>query len=147
MADGSDHGRCGGLAADRPPDTRAGRAPYAGLIGGSARRRRATSSSGYLEFWAGALGVAWVAQALAFAGTREEPALGMEAFRLIAALDLSLGGRRRRLAVATARLGPRGGRVPAARRRLAAAQPAFRPSGCPVPLTAPGSPVTKSFSR
>jgi hypothetical protein len=44
----------------------------------------------YLAFWAATLGVAWVGQALAFAVTGQEPALGAEAFRLIAALDLSL---------------------------------------------------------
>jgi len=44
----------------------------------------------YLGFWAATLGVAWVAQALAFAVTGTEPELGEEAFRLIAALDLSL---------------------------------------------------------
>lgn len=44
----------------------------------------------YLAFWAGTLGVAWVAQALAFAATGQEPALGGDVFRLIAALDLSL---------------------------------------------------------
>lgn len=46
--------------------------------------------AGYLAFWACALGLAWVAQALAFAVTGVEPELGAEAFRLIAALDLSL---------------------------------------------------------
>jgi hypothetical protein len=44
----------------------------------------------YLVFWGAALGLAWVAQALAFAFTGAEPELGAEAFRLIAALDLSL---------------------------------------------------------
>jgi hypothetical protein len=44
----------------------------------------------YLAFWAGTLGVAWVAQALGFAITGEEPALGGDVFRLIAALDLAL---------------------------------------------------------
>jgi hypothetical protein len=44
----------------------------------------------YLAFWGAALGVAWVAQALTFAFTGAEPELGAEAFRLIAALDLSL---------------------------------------------------------
>lgn len=44
----------------------------------------------YMIFWAAALGVAWVAQALAFAVTGQEPELGAEVFRLIAALDLSL---------------------------------------------------------
>ncbi len=44
----------------------------------------------YMIFWAAVLGVAWVAQALAFAITGQEPELGAEAFRLIAALDLSL---------------------------------------------------------
>jgi hypothetical protein len=46
--------------------------------------------AGYLAFWGGVLGVAWVGQALGFAATGEEPALGGEAFRLIAALDLTL---------------------------------------------------------
>jgi hypothetical protein len=46
--------------------------------------------AGYLVFWGAALGIAWIAQALAFALTGVEPALGAEAFRLIAALDLSL---------------------------------------------------------
>jgi hypothetical protein len=44
----------------------------------------------YLAFWSGVLGLAWVGQALAFAVTGREPALGGDAFRLIAALDLSL---------------------------------------------------------
>jgi hypothetical protein len=44
----------------------------------------------YLAIWAGILGTAWVAQALAFVATGQEPALGADAFRLIAALDLSL---------------------------------------------------------
>lgn len=56
----------------------------------SSPRLPARPLAGYLVFWAGALGIAWAAQALAFAVTGEEPALGMEAFRLIAALDLSL---------------------------------------------------------
>lgn len=46
--------------------------------------------AGYLAFWAGALGIAWVAQALRFAANGVEPALGGEVFRLIAALDLTL---------------------------------------------------------
>jgi hypothetical protein len=46
--------------------------------------------AGYLVFWGAALGIAWIAQALAFAVTGAEPGLGAEAFRLIAALDLSL---------------------------------------------------------
>jgi hypothetical protein len=46
--------------------------------------------AGYLWFWAVVLGVAWVGQALGFAVSGVEPGLGAEAFRLIAALDLSL---------------------------------------------------------
>jgi len=44
----------------------------------------------YMGFWAAALGVAWIGQSLLFAFTGQLPALGEEAFRLIAALDLSL---------------------------------------------------------
>jgi hypothetical protein len=53
-------------------------------------RLPARALAAYMGFWAAALGVAWVAQALAFAVTGVEPELGAEAFRLIAALDLSL---------------------------------------------------------
>ena len=55
-----------------------------------APRLPARPLAGYLAFWAGVLGIAWVAQALAYLVTGVEPGLGMEAFRLIAALDLSL---------------------------------------------------------
>jgi hypothetical protein len=53
-------------------------------------RTPARPLAAYLGFWAGVLGLAWAAQALSFAVTGQEPALGAEAFRLIAALDLSL---------------------------------------------------------
>jgi hypothetical protein len=53
-------------------------------------RTPARPLAAYMALWAGVLGLAWVAQALAFAVTGEEPALGAEAFRLIAALDLAL---------------------------------------------------------
>lgn len=63
----------------------------AAAIGRSlAPRLPARPLAGYLAFWAGVLGVAWVAQALAYLVTGVEPGLGLEAFRLIAALDLSL---------------------------------------------------------
>lgn len=44
----------------------------------------------YLALWAALLGVAWTGQALGFAVTGQEPGMGAEVFRLIAALDLSL---------------------------------------------------------
>jgi hypothetical protein len=44
----------------------------------------------YMAFWAVTLGVAWISQAVAFAVTGVEPGLGADAFRLIAALDLSM---------------------------------------------------------
>lgn len=44
----------------------------------------------YMALWAAVLGVVWIGQALSFAFTRRVPGLGEEAFRLIAALDLSL---------------------------------------------------------
>ncbi len=44
----------------------------------------------YMGTWALILGVAWIGQALAFVGTGQAPELGEEAFRLIAALDLTL---------------------------------------------------------
>jgi hypothetical protein len=63
----------------------------AAAIGRSfAARAPARPLAAYMGLWAGVLGLAWVAQALAFAVTGQEPALGAEAFRLIAALDLSL---------------------------------------------------------
>lgn len=46
--------------------------------------------TGYLVFWAVALGVAWIAQWLGFLVTGRAPEIGEEPFRLIAALDLSL---------------------------------------------------------
>jgi hypothetical protein len=75
-----------------------GLALIAGLLavdaGATARaltpRLPARPLAGYLAFWGAALGLAWVAQALAFAVTGVEPELGAEPFRLIAALDLSL---------------------------------------------------------
>ncbi|MFU8889885.1 MAG: hypothetical protein ACNA8N_14915, partial [Trueperaceae bacterium] len=56
----------------------------------SSPRLPARPLAGYLAFWAGVLGIAWVAQGLSFAVTGVEPELGADAFRLIAALDLSL---------------------------------------------------------
>jgi len=62
-----------------------------GAIGrGLTPRVPARPLAGYLAFWAVVLGIAWVAQALAFVVTGEAPGLGEEAFRLIAALDLAL---------------------------------------------------------
>ena len=46
--------------------------------------------TGYLAFWAVALGFAWIGQWLGFVVAGQVPALGEEPFRLIAALDLSL---------------------------------------------------------
>lgn len=46
--------------------------------------------AGYLGFWAGILTVAWTAQWGAFVFANRAPEIGVDAFRLIAALDLSL---------------------------------------------------------
>lgn len=46
--------------------------------------------SGYMGVWAAVLGLAWVGQWLAFVVTGTVPEIGLEPFRLIAALDLSL---------------------------------------------------------
>lgn len=54
-----------------------------------APRLPARPLAAYLGFWGVVLGIAWVAQTLAFVVTGEDPGLGQEAFRLIAALDLS----------------------------------------------------------
>ncbi len=68
-----------------------------GLVGLDVRRletalaaRPARLVAAYLAFWAGILAVAWIGQwaGLVFAG--RIPEIGAEAFRLIAALDLSL---------------------------------------------------------
>jgi hypothetical protein len=53
-------------------------------------RAPAKALAAYMGIWAAVLGVAWIGQALAFAITGVEPELGSQAFRLIAALDLSL---------------------------------------------------------
>jgi len=62
----------------------------AAAIGRASSRLPARPLAGYMAFWAGVLGIAWVGQALGFAVGGVEPGLGAEAFRLIAALDLSL---------------------------------------------------------
>jgi hypothetical protein len=48
--------------------------------------------SGYMALWAAILGIAWIAQSLAFVFTGQVPQVGgsVEVFRLIAILDLSL---------------------------------------------------------
>jgi hypothetical protein len=61
-----------------------------GIGGAFARRTPVRLVASYMAIWAGALGVAWVGQALSFAFTGRLPGLGEEPFRLIAALDLSL---------------------------------------------------------
>lgn len=76
----------------------AGAALIAGLVAldvpalarGLATRWPARPLAGYLAFWAAVLGIAWVAQALAFVASGVEPELGADAFRLIAGLDLTL---------------------------------------------------------
>lgn len=60
------------------------------LSGRLPTRRASRGVAVYMAVWAGVLGLAWIGQALAFAISGEAPPLGAEAFRLIAALDLTL---------------------------------------------------------
>jgi hypothetical protein len=63
----------------------------AGRVRGSVGERMPVRIvTGYLVFWAAALGFAWAGQWLGFVMAGRVPEIGEEPFRLIAALDLSL---------------------------------------------------------